>query len=271
MHELCWDKTNPEWKKLDKKKLIKAIMNQRANASADLAKVLFIQQKARRNKVLENRRLKTEQEGFLTNKWASVRAKAELAQGDKFAVLEKEVRDLRTQIGYAKSQDKPQEAQALTDKWRRHSRELQSISWAASMVGKTTRVIPEKIPKKIRKRLLPARLKETSKPFNLQGLEIHWADPYDAESAAQWPKGIITAETLDYVKQQRQRGLLTKAAWEAVSAEMERTQMAEEESPRPKTKKTQTKRETDTQTKTGVWKYIPEFLSNRFERSSVRV
>ncbi|KAF2709970.1 hypothetical protein K504DRAFT_454349 [Pleomassaria siparia CBS 279.74] len=43
MHELCWDQTNPEWVRATTKTRMMKIMNQRANTSVDLAKVLSMQ------------------------------------------------------------------------------------------------------------------------------------------------------------------------------------------------------------------------------------
>jgi len=45
LHELCWDKTNPEWIRESDRSRMKKIMNQRANTSADLARVLSMQAK----------------------------------------------------------------------------------------------------------------------------------------------------------------------------------------------------------------------------------
>ena len=44
LHETAWDKTNPEYLRMDRKKRMLKIMDQRANTSADLAEVLRIQE-----------------------------------------------------------------------------------------------------------------------------------------------------------------------------------------------------------------------------------
>jgi hypothetical protein len=103
LHELSWEKTNPEWKHAPLKQRMKKIMNQRANMSADLAEVLRIQEK-HGEKMTEaiNEREQKENE-ILDKKWAEIDALANAAVAkenvaDSVKWLEHQIRSLNMKL-----------------------------------------------------------------------------------------------------------------------------------------------------------------------------
>jgi hypothetical protein len=80
LHEVAWDKNNPEYMKMNRKLRIKKIMNQRANTSADLAEVFRIQH-VHGEKTTEAQ-LEQEQKvaSFLDKRWEQIDALANAGQ-----------------------------------------------------------------------------------------------------------------------------------------------------------------------------------------------
>jgi hypothetical protein len=76
LHETAWDKTNPEFIRMDRKTRIKKIMDQRANTSADLAEVLRIQEAHGAKMTEEQLELQKKATTFLDKRWEQIDALA---------------------------------------------------------------------------------------------------------------------------------------------------------------------------------------------------
>ncbi|KAI4906713.1 hypothetical protein J4E90_010172 [Alternaria incomplexa] len=76
LHETAWDKTNPEFKRMDKKTRVKKIMDQRANTSADLAEVLRIQETHGAKTAEEQAEQEKKVSTFLDKRWEQIDALA---------------------------------------------------------------------------------------------------------------------------------------------------------------------------------------------------
>jgi hypothetical protein len=99
LHELSWDKTNPEWKTAPIKVRMKNIMDQRANTSADIAEVLRIQELhgEQMQAAVDERQAKVTE--FMDKKWADIdalanAAKAKAKETDNVKWLEHQIRSL---------------------------------------------------------------------------------------------------------------------------------------------------------------------------------
>jgi hypothetical protein len=99
LHELSWDKTNPEWKTAPIKVRMKNIMDQRANTSADIAEVLRIQELhgEQMQAAVDERQAKVTE--FMDKKWADIdalanAAKAKAQETDNVKWLEHQIRSL---------------------------------------------------------------------------------------------------------------------------------------------------------------------------------
>lgn len=110
LHEMSWDKTNPEWKHAPIKERIKKIMNQRANMSADLAAVLTIQEGhgAKMAEALEEQQQKATE--FLDKRWAEIDALANAAvakekEADNVKWLEHQIRSLTMKLNMKHNQN----------------------------------------------------------------------------------------------------------------------------------------------------------------------
>lgn len=79
LHEVAWDKTNPEYKRLDLKRRIRKIMDQRANMSADLAAVLRIQQQHGAKTAHEREARDKAAAEYLDKRWGQIDALANAA------------------------------------------------------------------------------------------------------------------------------------------------------------------------------------------------
>lgn len=110
LHELAWDKTNPEWKQAPLKQRIKKIMNQKANMTADLAEVLRIQEEhgAKMSEALEEQQAKATE--FLDKKWAEIDTLANAAvvkakEADNIKWLEHQIRSLTMKLNMKHNQN----------------------------------------------------------------------------------------------------------------------------------------------------------------------
>jgi hypothetical protein len=110
LHEMSWDKTNPEWKQAPIKQRIKNIMDQRANMSADLAEVLRLQHEhgAKMAGALEEQNQKATE--YLDKRWAEIDllasaavAKAKVADNVKW--LEHQIRSLTMKLNMKHNQN----------------------------------------------------------------------------------------------------------------------------------------------------------------------
>jgi hypothetical protein len=103
LHELSWDKTNPEWKHAPIKRRVKNIMDQRANTSADLAVVLKIQRKHGKDTMEEFNKRQEKENEYLDKKWAEINALADAAKAkekvaDNVKWLEHQIRSLSMKL-----------------------------------------------------------------------------------------------------------------------------------------------------------------------------
>ena len=76
LHETAWDKTNPEYLRMDRKKRMLKIMDQRANTSADLAEVLRIQEAHGAKTTEEQEELDKKATVFMDKRWEQIDALA---------------------------------------------------------------------------------------------------------------------------------------------------------------------------------------------------
>lgn len=110
LHELAWDKNNPEWHKISVERRMKKIMDQRANTSADLAEVLRLQ--GEHGDKMEEARTEQQQKvsEFLDKKWSEIEgltaamAKKE-KETDNIKWLEHQVRSLDFKLGVKHNQN----------------------------------------------------------------------------------------------------------------------------------------------------------------------
>ncbi|KAG9381037.1 Mhr1 domain containing protein [Pyrenophora tritici-repentis] len=103
LHELSWDKTNPEYRRLDRELRMKKIMNQRANTSADLAEVLRIQRSHGIIKTKEQEEQQKKATAFLDKRWEQIDALANagLAKekpGDNVKWLEGQIQSMARKL-----------------------------------------------------------------------------------------------------------------------------------------------------------------------------
>jgi hypothetical protein len=123
MHELCWDKTDPEWIRHNDKTRMRKIMNQRANTTADLAKVLSMQAEqgiwmqqnleAREKEEKEflygkkdleidaekdKKRIKKRKEELIKGQWTAIKEMADLAETGEIKRLETATKNLKWRL-----------------------------------------------------------------------------------------------------------------------------------------------------------------------------
>ncbi|KAF2798202.1 hypothetical protein K505DRAFT_322069 [Melanomma pulvis-pyrius CBS 109.77] len=119
LHELCWDRTNPEWTRMNDKTKMRKIMNQRANTTADLAKVLSMQaeqgvwmqqnleDRERQQKEFlygkediqidpenDKKKERKKKEELVKGKWPAIKEMAKLAEGAEINRLAVELKNL---------------------------------------------------------------------------------------------------------------------------------------------------------------------------------
>ncbi|KAF2844688.1 hypothetical protein T440DRAFT_461720 [Plenodomus tracheiphilus IPT5] len=103
LHELAWEKTNPEYKRLDIKTRITKIMDQRANFSADLAEVLRMQEDYGNKMKQEREELDQKAEAYLEKRWKEIDDIAKAAKEkekvtDSIKWLEGQVRSMNLKL-----------------------------------------------------------------------------------------------------------------------------------------------------------------------------
>ncbi|KAF2015066.1 hypothetical protein BU24DRAFT_451960 [Aaosphaeria arxii CBS 175.79] len=298
VHELSWDKTNPEWKRSTKKGLITKIMDQRANSVADLAKVLSMQEIQAESMEEKTANRKTLQEAYLKKKWAELEALAASIETGAVKELEKKIRDCKSVLGEKKVD--AQEAARLNKAMAEHRHKLKEILWAQHIIRQLeetektldasheTRIkhiksrieslrsqgrndeadaikLPERPENTVRTQFLPKALKSLPTPFTLNGVEIHWADLQDAERASEWPEAVLH-DTLAAIVKKRKDGFVTveEAKDQLREIEEERIRAAKKLLGIAAPEVDEAPKEA---AKTGVWKYIPE-IKNPFKRAT---
>jgi len=80
LHEVAWPKTNPEYKQLARRQRIRAIMDQRANFSADLAEVLRMQAEYGARMQEERALLDRQAAEYRAKRWKEIEEVAQAAQ-----------------------------------------------------------------------------------------------------------------------------------------------------------------------------------------------
>ncbi|KAI8943338.1 hypothetical protein NX059_001355 [Plenodomus lindquistii] len=110
LHELAWEKTNPEWKQLNLKARVKKIMDQRANFSADLAEVLRMQEEYGAKTQQEREELDRQAEQFLEKRWSKIDQMAKAAKekekdADNIHWLEGQIRSMKRKLHMKHNQD----------------------------------------------------------------------------------------------------------------------------------------------------------------------
>lgn len=128
LHELAWEKTNPEYKVMDVKQRMKKIMDQRANMSADLAAVLTIQEQHGVKAAEEQKEQKQKADEWMDTRWKSIDAMANAAAakekvGDNIKWLEHQQRRLNLRL-----------------KQKHHQNEADQKSINAALAGITNRL-----------------------------------------------------------------------------------------------------------------------------------
>lgn len=119
LHELSWEKTNPEYKKIEAKQRMKKIMDQRANMSADLAAVLRIQyeQGAEMRKIRKERDEQANE--WMEKRWKSIHdmASAAAVKGEKLTDsikwLEHQERSLSVKLNMKHNQNEADQKRLL--------------------------------------------------------------------------------------------------------------------------------------------------------------
>jgi hypothetical protein len=220
LHEVSWDKTQPELLKFPRKYRIRALMDQKANAVADLAQVLEIQ-RTQASLMKENiQNLAIRKQEFLAKKWAEIEELAKKAEQGEVARLEPEIKRLEDSLP-RKTTDK--EKERITKAIRLQTHRLKKLQWAQRQIAAregaekiaaplemvkvteekegdqataTTETLALPAPKinlnnPVTTSVLPRHLQGTPpEPFSLEGVVVEWADLYDAEYAKDWPEAV---------------------------------------------------------------------------------
>ncbi|KAJ4376014.1 hypothetical protein N0V83_001294 [Neocucurbitaria cava] len=121
LHELAWEKTNPEYKNLPLKQRIKKIMDQRANMAADLAEVLRLQEAhgVKMTEAQEEQQQKATE--FLDKRWQSIDALANAAMAkeretDNVKWLEHQIRSHKMKLKMKHNQNEADQKRLLAAK-----------------------------------------------------------------------------------------------------------------------------------------------------------
>lgn len=234
LHQTNWKLTNPDWAKEPRKKLIKLIMNQRANSAADLARVLFIHRKLGHEMVALQRRRVREQHAYLKKKWPELRALAKTSDAMLAKIKQKIVDSTKLQKEATDEKERASAKGSLINAHRR-LRKIQSAKKvvlrcdksvskflavkpkAAKPTKKTKEAedealaavpeverdlepLPEPIPpldQAIVEMVIPPTLKSIrGTPWTIKGVECKWADLVDPQYAAKWPQEIAGHQLL---------------------------------------------------------------------------
>ena len=201
LHETSWHRTDPDKTTTTAKQRMRFIMDQKANAVADLAQVLVLQreQTAVMQANLDDRAKR--QRAFLAQKWARLEAEAKLVRDGELERVHADAAGMQRRR--ARAADAAEKARLdaglalLTD---RHAKLLRASrlvkqrdkaqqSCDRKAAAKQLSRAPENA---VKWSLVPAFLKKRlPRPFALDGVSIQWASLYDAEHAKTWPEGIL--------------------------------------------------------------------------------
>ncbi|KAF2005772.1 hypothetical protein P154DRAFT_518487 [Amniculicola lignicola CBS 123094] len=139
LHELRWKEQNPEWSiELTKKQLIKKIMNQRANMTADLQKVLQIQAKIGKREEWEAGVHSELVQSIEKKRWAEIEELAALVDKGEVDRLEAKIQALQRK--HERAESKTEEAESETNKesislaMTRQRRRIKKLLWAKSEI-----------------------------------------------------------------------------------------------------------------------------------------
>lgn len=226
LHEVCWNKTNPEWSRKPKKTLIKLIMDQRKNASADLAKVLSIQEQVADSMWTAKRERRQEQEAFLEKKWREFEALAKQVGEGRVTELEKRCEEGRAQLETTQDAAEKSRLQKAINADRQEIRKLLQAHRMVEKRDAAQEPIQAKFDRETKRRqakivyftrmkqteelekvqaspepkmgrnevyyaLLPKFLKSKPAHFSVRNIRVEWADLLDAEYATgSWPESV---------------------------------------------------------------------------------
>lgn len=139
LHELSWDKTNPEWIKLKQIARMKKIMDQVANTSADLAQVLTAQEQQgdlMRQSLAEHEERASQ---YMEKKWLEIEALADASlakekkDADNIKWLEHQIKSLTYQLGLKHNQNDANQKRLKAAR-RSHEVRLKKIIYAQRKV-----------------------------------------------------------------------------------------------------------------------------------------
>ncbi|CBX98922.1 hypothetical protein IAQ61_007468 [Plenodomus lingam] len=121
LHEFNWDKTNPEYKRLQVKSRIRKIMDQRANFSADLAEILRSQEAYGIKTKQEREELDRQAKEFLEKRWQEIDQMATAAKRkekitDNIKLLEGQIRSMNVKLRMRHHQNEADQKSLKTTK-----------------------------------------------------------------------------------------------------------------------------------------------------------
>jgi hypothetical protein len=247
-----------------KKRLIRALMNQRANASADLAKVLSIQAEMGKEAEQKRERMKVERTNFFKKKWAQIKAFAESNPESEVQKLMESVQNLEKEREQKLNDN--EEARRLKNIIREVRGKIRKITWSHNMVKEGER--------KAFQALVPKQLAQLPQPYSVNGIECRWADLVDSEFAAAWPEGVVHAtfakpkvltedEYQDILRRELYRvERRTQAIVEEWEFQMTNLRREREGLPPLEWKPKQVKAAEEEKPKKGIMKYMPDFIAN---------
>ncbi|KAF1831417.1 hypothetical protein BDW02DRAFT_505288 [Decorospora gaudefroyi] len=279
LHETAWNRTNPGWKRLNRKVRMRKIMDQRANTSADLAKVLSIQHELGEKTMEEHQRLDKQTSQYLDKRWERIDALAKAAllkqkPADSIPWLEGQVRsvDLKLKMKHNQKPDAQKRLKEVKKSLEVRLRRMQSAIRKADQLKSLQEEIgaeknledlkaqaPAHYNHHIARSLLPPKLKqERMKPFTLEGVSVKWVDVQDAVCAApQWPE-LIEHESLD-INKARPAIMLLSAEEYKIEKQKDVQRMLEALEPKEPEPK-------EPEPKSGVAKFLPKL--NPFRRAN---
>jgi hypothetical protein len=135
IHEVSWQKTNPEWIKVSKESRMKKIMNQVEFSVTDLAAVLTQQAKRKRRQIGARSKQKMAQNRFMDKKWPEIEVLANAAGskdkkvGDDPKWLQQQIKRMDYQLGMKTNQDDKDQQRLKTAKLA-HETRLKKIMFA---------------------------------------------------------------------------------------------------------------------------------------------
>jgi hypothetical protein len=119
---------------LQKRKLIKLLMDYRANATADLARVLSIQHQLGEEMGSKRRERFQEQRKWLSEKWDKMKALTQALKDGKVKELDEKIAELNLKRAAAQEKAQPKEVSDIDDEIARIRKRIAEMYWASRMV-----------------------------------------------------------------------------------------------------------------------------------------